>query len=316
MGWERELERETTLPDQRKNRVVQCGRELSDTELENIRLTARMFPNLSRWELAETICEHLDWRTASGSNKIDACMKLLDKIEDEYAIELPKNKRRGPQKRPCRGPERTVRTDPGPEVIGALKDVSPVWLEIAGRGDLAGLWEEYVDRYHYLGYKKPIGFRLRYFIRSEAGVLGCILVAGAAKSIGVRDRWIGWTDDQRLRNLGWVVNNSRFVIFPWVTVRYLASHVLGLMARRIGDDYEERWGFRPILMETFVDPERFQGTCYRAAGWVELGRTTGEGMRRRGKRYTTTPKIIFTRSLVKNFRQELCSNDLRGRPTE
>ncbi len=304
------------MPDQMKDRLVQCGREISGTELENIRWTARMFPNLTRWELAETVCEHLDWRTASGANKVDACMKLLDKLEAEYAFELPENHKRGPQERPCRGPERTARTTPGVEVAGALADISPVWIEVAGQGDVAGLWEEYVDRYHYLGYKKPIGFRLRYFVRSEAGVLGCVLLAGAAKSIGVRDRWIGWTDGQRLRNLAWVVSNTRFVIFPWVTVKCLASHVLALVARRVGDDYEDRWGFRPMLMETFVDPERFQGTCYRAAGWVELGRTTGEGLRRRGKKYATTPKIIFARPLVKSFRRELCSNDLRGRAAE
>lgn len=294
-------------------RLVQCGREISVAELEHIRSTVEMFPDLNRWELAHTLCEHLGWHTASGATKVDACLKLLEKLEAAGAVELPEKRERGPQERPCRGPQRTSRTDPGPELTGVLSDVSPVWLEIAGRGEAAGLWNEYVDRYHYLGYKQPFGFRLRYFVQSEVGVLGCVLLAGAAKSIGVRDRWIGWTDEQRLRNLAWVVNNTRFLILPWVRVRHLASHVLGLVARHIGDDYDQRWGFRPVLMETFVDPERFQGTCYRAAGWVELGRTTGEGLRRRGKEYATTPKIIFARPLVKGFRQQLCSNELRGR---
>lgn len=294
-------------------RVVQCGREISAEELEHIRSTVEIFPDLNRRELAHSLCEHMGWYTASGSTKVDACLKLLERLDAENAVKLPAKREQGRHGQPCRGPERTSRTDPGAELAGVLSDVSPVWLEIAGRGEAAGLWNEYVDRYHYLGYRRPFGYRLRYLVQSEVGVLGCVLLAGAAKSIGARDRWIGWTDDQRLRNLAWVVNNTRFLILPWVRVRHLASHVLGLVARHIGDDYCQRWGFRPVLMETFVDPERFQGTCYRAAGWIELGRTTGEGLRRRGKEYATTPKIIFARPLVKGFRQQLCSNELRGR---
>lgn len=297
-------------------RVVQCGREISDAELEHIRTTVEMFPDLNRRELAHTLCEHMWWYTASGSTKVDACLKLLERLDAEKAVKLPAKREQGRRGQPCRVPERTSRTDPGPELTGDLADVSLVWLEIAERGKAAGLWNEYVDRYHYLGYKRPFGYRLRYLVRSEVGVLGCVLLAGAAKSIGVRDRWIGWTDEQRLRNLAWVVNNTRFLILPWVRVRYLASHVLGLVARRIGEDFRERWGYRPVLMETFVDPERYQGTCYRAAGWIELGRTTGEGLRRKGKEYTTTPKAIFVRPLVKDFRHQLCSDELQGRVVE
>jgi len=296
--------------------VVQCGREIPVEELEHIRSTVEMFPGLNRWELAHTLCEHLGWHTASGANKVEACLKLLEKLEAKGVVKLPAKREYGPHKQPRRGPQRTPRTDPGPELAGVLADVSPVWLEIAGQGEAAGLWDEYVDRYHYLGHKRPFGCRLRYFVRSEVGVLGCVLLAGASKSIGARDRWIGWTDEQRLKNLAWVVNNTRFLILPWVRVRHLASHVLALVSRRIGDDFSERWGFRPVLMETFVDPERFQGTCYRAAGWIELGRTTGEGLRRPGKQYTTTPKIMFVRPLAKDFREQLCSNELRGRVVE
>ena len=304
------------MSEQEIGRVVQSGREVSAEELEHIRTTVEFFPDLDRRELAHTLCEHMEWYTASGSTKVDACLKLLERLDAEKVVKLPAKREQGRHGQPCRVPERTSRTDPGAELTGVLADVSPVWLEIAGQGEAAGLWNEYVDRYHYLGHKRPFGFRLRYFVRSEVGVLGCVLLAGAAKSIGVRDRWIGWTDEQRLKNLPWVVNNMRFLILPWVRVRHLASHVLALVARHMGDDYYQRWGFRPVLMETFVDPERFQGTCYRAAGWIELGRTTGEGLRRRGKDYTTTPKIIFVRPLGKDFREQLCSNELRGRVVE
>jgi len=112
-------------------------------------------------------------------------------------------------------------------------------------------------------------------------VLGCLVFAGAAKALGVRDKWIGWGDNQRLRNLGWVINNTR--------LKNLASHVLGQVQRRIREDWYLRWGYRPVLMETFVDPERYSGSCYKASNWEYLGMTTGEGLVRKGKRYRTTP---------------------------
>jgi hypothetical protein len=163
-----------------------------------------------------------------------------------------------------------------------------------------------------LGYKQPFGYRQRYFISYEGGPLGCVLFSGAAKALRGRDEWIGWSDGQRLRNLAWVVNNSRLLILPWARVRNLASHVLGRLAGRICEDWENRWGYRPVLLETFVDP-RYEGSCYRAAGWQYLGMTTGTGLVREGKSYTTTPKRIFVKPLVEDFRSQLCSERLAGR---
>ena len=142
------------------------------------------------------------------------------------------------------------------------------------------------------------------------------MFAGAAEALGVRDRWIGWGDNERLKNLGWVINNTRFLIFGWVRVKNLASHVLGHTGRRIREDWEERWGYRPVLMETFVDPRRYHGSCYKASNWEYLGKTTGEGLLRKGKKYTTTPKMIFVKPLVKDFRTLLCSDQLKGRVEE
>jgi hypothetical protein len=143
--------------------------------------------------------------------------------------------------------------------------------------------------------------------------LGCILLSGAAKVLRERDRWIGWSDRQRLANLPWVVNNSRFLIFPWVRVANLASHALGHLARRAAEDWEVRWGYRPLLLETFVDPAHFRGSCYRAAGWTLLGRTSGEGLVRPAKQYRTSPKLIFAKALQADFRALLGSNQLKGR---
>jgi hypothetical protein len=291
--------------------VVQAGKEITSEELDLIRATVELFPNLSRSEVAFTVCEQLGWMTASGSYKLTACLGLLERLEKLGMVSLPTKVKR----RTVAGHDRprwTSRSEPGEQIVGTIGEVGPVWLAIAGGGEEGQLWKEYVDRYHYLGYHRPFGCVLRYFAFCDSGLLGCVLLSGAAKQITVRDRWIGWTSRQRERNLPWVVNNSRFLVLPWVNVRHLASHVLGHVTRRIADDWEERWGYRPLLLETFVDQERFQGTCYRAAGWEYLGQTTGEGLARPGREYKTTPKMILVRPLANDFRARLSSDSLMG----
>jgi hypothetical protein len=193
-------------------------------------------------------------------------------------------------------------------MIGDLGEYAPVGVvPVAGASELARCIAD-VERYHELGYRKPIGFSAHYTIESRRGRLGYLIFAGAAKQLGNRDRWIGWDDPHRLRNLPWVVNNTRFMLFPWVQVRHGASHILGQVARRLARDWEDRWGYRPVLLETFVDPAHYDGTCYRAAGWVKLGRTTGTGLCRPGQSYRTTPKLLFVRPLTAGFRSCLCGN--------
>jgi hypothetical protein len=292
--------------------VSQCGRQISALELEEIRETVGMFWRLSRWELAQTICEHLGWRSASGSNKVEACMKLLERLESLGEIRLPGKGKYTRVKGRGDFAVCACETEPGSEVVGSVRDVGEVSLEVVLGKEATGLWNGYVSRYHYLGYKRPFGNYMRYFIRSECGVLGCIMIAGAAKSLGARDRWIGWSDGHRLRNLGWVINNTRFLIFPWVKVRTLASHVLGQLSVRITGDWCERWRYSPVLMESFVDPRYFDGSCYKGANWEYVGMTTGEGLVRPGKRYRTSPKRIFMKPLVRDFRKLLCSDRLSG----
>jgi len=142
--------------------------------------------------------------------------------------------------------------------------------------------------------------------------LGCVLLAGAAKAIAVRDRWIGWDKQVRLHNLPWVINNTRFLIFPHIRIPHLASHVLGQLARRVAADWHGQWGFSPLLMETFVDPRQFAGTCYRAAGWKLLGETTGRGLARPGRRYHSSPRLILVKPLDKDFRHLLGAEPLSG----
>ncbi len=289
---------------------VCCGRPITHQEIKEIQETVGLFANLSRSELSQTVCEHLNWRTASGGNKVDACMKMLKKLESLKFLQLPV-KRAKVRSRKAKILI-TPKTDPQPAIRCKLDDLNNVGLEIVKDQASVNLWTEYVFRYHYLGYKKPFGYTMRYFIKSDQGLLGCILFSGASKSLRVRDDWIGWTKNQRLRNLAWVINNSRFLLFPWVNVRNLISYAWGKIFKRIRSDWQNQWGFSPVLMETFVDPQLYHGTAYQASNWKYLGMTTGQGLVRKGKIYETSPKKIYMKPLVKDFHRILCSKNLTG----
>jgi hypothetical protein len=292
--------------------MIHCGREISAEEIAQIQETVGLCGGLSRKELAQTIAEHLQWYRASGTNKEDACIKLLEKLELKGVLQLPAKRRRS--KTSVKSAHVfSAQTGPQPAIVCPLKQLGAVELEVVKDKDTGMIWQEYVARYHYLGYKKPFGYTLRYFIKSERGRLGCILYSGAAKCMGARERWIGWTEAQRLRNLPWVINNSRYLIFPWVKVTNLASHVLAQISRQIRAHWQQSWGYSPVLMETFVDALHYQGSCYQAANWQYVGMTTGQGLVRAAKRYQTSAKKIFIKPLVKNYRDLLCSQKLVGR---
>ena len=290
--------------------MVCCGREVTNQEIKEVQETVRLFSNLSLKELTETICEHLNWRRASGYNKFDACLKMLQKLEEKGLLKLPEKKTQIKSKRTKI--VLTSRTEPEPVIKNIIGDFSDIDLEIVNDKENITLWNEYVARYHYLGYSQPFGYVMRYFIKNDHIILGCLLFSGAAKSMRARDEWIGWTKNQRLRNLAWVINNTRFIIFPWVNIKNLASHTLGKVARRLRDDWQEKWGFQPALMETFVDPQFYHGTCYQASNWKYLGMTTGQGLVRDDKTYKTSPKKIFMKPLIKDFSKILCSEHLIG----
>ena len=228
------------MPQRETASIIQCGREITTQELDQIQETVELFPGLSRTELAETICEHLGWMRAAGSYKVDACLKLLEKLEAKGIVRLPVKRVRSRPKQSESSIPLTVRTQPQPDIVCKLGDLGSVRLKVVTSKEETELWNEYVSHYHYLGYKRPFGYFLRYFVVSEKGLLGCILLAGAAKTLGVRDQWIGWTEEQRLKNLPFLINNTRFLILPWVQVRYLASHVLGKVAQRVRVDWQDR----------------------------------------------------------------------------
>lgn len=296
--------------------IEQCGRLITIKDIEEIIATVKTFPNIALSTLIETICEHLEWVTATGRYKRDACLKLLQKLAVQGFIKLPEKRKQSPHSTAKTAPNisREVTVANHIEIHSDLRDIEPVTVEpVTVRSEIK-LWNEYVDRYHYLGYKRPFGCCIRYIAKSVNGeIIACVMFSGAAKALRRRDQWIGWSASQRLRNLPWIINNSRFVIMPWAKIPCLASHILGKINRRIIKDWQEQWGYKPLLMETFVDPLRYRGTCYKAANWEYIGRTTGDGLVRKGKSYTTTPKLIFARPLAKKFRDQLCSEYLEGR---
>ncbi len=223
-------------------------------------------------------------------------------------LELPELRRTKPRGSSTKVPV-TDRGAEGELLAGTLTEVAPVNLQLVKEHHDRLLWRELVGRYHYLGHKVPFGAHLRYLIQAhnpEPVVVGCVQMSSPAWRLSARDRWIGWSDSCRARNLQRIVNNSRFLLLPWVRVRNLASFVLAALSRRIVVDWQEAYGVRPLLLETFVDHQRFKGTCYRAANWTWLGLTQGRGrMDRQKSRVGAAPKDIFVFPLAKSVRTRL-----------
>ena len=279
------------------------GKRFSRHQIVLIQETVNKFSALSRRELAHTICEQLGWYTAQGENKVQACLGVLERLEELGILSLPKkdkSKQRGPKKKMVW----TDQTNEQPTLDDDLNQLTPIRLQVVAEKDEIHLWNEYIDRYHYLGYKHPLGLHLRYFIMdNQERKLGCLSFSYAVKSLPCRDEWIGWQDQAHKKHLDLVVNNNRFLLFPWVQVKCLASKALSIASQQLADDWNERHGYKPVLLETFVDLTKFEATCYRAANWQYLGKTKGRTSTKHsaGK----TQKGIYIYPLVHNARSAL-----------
>src|ERR1017187_4704112 len=246
-----------------------CGRELRPEELDLIRQITRDFSTLSLTELAFTICELLDWRRPNGGLKSPECYDFLQTLHDRgwlpWLSLQPKKLR----------PRATVwdeRSDAQASLAGSIGDYLPVQLQLLDNSDDRRLFRQYIQRYHYLGYKVPYGAQLRYFVRSlqpPCPLLACLLFTSAAWKMAPRDAFIGWSQTARQANLPLIVNHSRFLILPWVRVPNLASHILSLAARQLPRDWFAAYRAQPVLLETLVDGTRYHGGCYRPANWSE-----------------------------------------------
>ena len=279
------------------------GKRLTRRQIALIQETVQLLPKNSCRELARTICEHQNWLLPGGGYREQFALRALEELEVLGILELPAKRNPGSvRKRPAH----TARSDPGPAIDCDLRDLEPLALEPAFGKAAGAEWTELVDRHHYLGYASPIGQYMRYFVVDASGRrLGCLMFE-ASGALACRDAWIGWTAKQRDAGLRLVARNSRFLVFPWVEVKNLASRSLALAARRLAEDWEGRWGYRPVLAETFVDPERFEATCYRAANWSRIGRSAGGGSKK--------PKDVYALALDIDFRAILKGEGKPAKP--
>ncbi|MFU8858298.1 MAG: DUF4338 domain-containing protein [Deferrisomatales bacterium] len=285
------------------------GRTFSSEEIALIQEVVETCKALSQTELARTLAELLEWERPSGGLKNWECRTLLLRLQERGLLTLPEAQVTRPRGSRTRIPK-TDKGEAGPVVEGSLSDVAPVALDRVATKEQRLLFRELVGRYHYLGFKVPFGAYLRYLVRierPEPQVVGCLQFSSPAWRMESRDDWIGWDDGARQRNLQRIVNNSRFLILPWVRVRYLASSVLAQAARSLPGDWEATFGVRPVLAETLVDSARFSGTCYRASNWVHVGTTTGRGRMDRARDTPLQVKEVFLFPLCRNFRRQLLS---------
>jgi hypothetical protein len=288
--------------------VTASGRSFTEEEISGIVRMVSTCAGLSRFELAQTVCELLQWRRDNGALKARECRDLLEQLEARGDLRLPA-KRPGRPKGRRTSTAQTARGERRGDIAGALPEVAPVELDLVREAEGRALWRELLARYHYLGYATPFGAQLVYLIRSQrrAGeVLGGLTYTSPAWRMQARDAWIGWDGRARKAHLARIVNQGRFLILPWVKVPHLASHVLALGSRRIVGDWEKYYGVRPWLLETLVDPARFAGTCYRAANWYEVGETSGRGrMDRAHRRHGRCIKRVFLYPLHPKARERL-----------
>ena len=284
------------------------GRRLTPRELALVREVAAIGGGLSRAELAKTVCELLGWRRPNGSLRGLECRRWLEELESCGWLALPAKRSRRPVGRATRVPV-SERGEPGAVLTGTVREFAPVVLEWVKKPAEQALFRELVGRYHYLGYRLPYGAQLRYLVfvsQPRRQVVGCVQFSSPAWRMAARDRWIGWEEEARRRNLQRVVSNSRFLILPWVRVKNLASRVLAEATRRLAAEWPVRYGVEPLLVETLVDSERFRGTCYRAANWQELGTTSGRGrMDREHQRHGLAAKTVWIYPLVPDAARRL-----------
>jgi len=286
-------------------RIKYRGRELGDEEIDFIRELIANHPTLSRWALSRKLCEAWGWVQENGALRDMMCRSLMLELHRGGHITLPLPRltprnhlanRRKPKPVPI---DRTaLRT--------SLDRLRPLEFRLVRRTEQEPLFNSLIEEHHYLGYTQPVGAHLKYLVLSwEDRPVACLSFSSAPLHLGPRDRFIGWTAEGRRKNLHLIAYNPRYLILPWVEVPHLASHILGRIVRRLPRDWERVYGHRILFLETFVDPSRYRGTCYRAANWIDLGKTTGRGKDAPTKRPRVPIKDVLGYPLTRRFRELL-----------
>jgi hypothetical protein len=282
------------------------GREIGASEVAFVRELVAAHPQASRRALSAELSRAWGWVQPNGQLRDMLCRSLMLALARAGHIELPPVRRRPPNPLARRARPAPVALDRTP-VRGNLGALGlPLDFRQVRRTGAEALFNSLIEQHHYLGYTQPVGEHLKYLVFAGGRAVACLAWSSAARHLGPRDRYIGWSPAARRRNIHLVAYNPRFLILPWVEVRHLASHLLGQMMRRLSADWERVYGHPIHFAETFVEPARYRGTCYRAANWVVLGRTTGRGKDDLTHRPNRTVKEVLGYPLTRHFRELLC----------
>lgn len=279
-------------------------RVVTDSDVAFIRQLVAEHPESSRRDLSKKLCVAWNWVQANGALRDMVCRGLMLKLHREGLIELP------PVRREMRNPL-ARRSAPALVSVEAaalqasLAEIRPLEFRQVRRTPQEALFNSLIEHHHYLGYTQPVGEHLKYLVFARGRPIACMAFSSAPRHLGSRDRFIGWDKQARLKNIGLLAYNTRFLVLPWVRVPHLASHILGRMARMLSADWQRLYGHPIYYIETFIDPQRFRGTCYRAANWTVLGVTTGRGKDAPTGQANRSIKQVLGYPLVKDFRQRL-----------
>jgi hypothetical protein len=288
------------------------GRAFGPAALRAVREEIRLARPWLRTEIARRLCKRLGWRTPGAQHALMSARVALLRLAAAGLVELPPPRNGNGNGKPWHPPRDLL--PPVQPLQGPLSRLQPLELQVVRDPEQSRLWNSLMAAYHYLGQSNLPGAQLRYLIYGRDNLLGAIGFGAAAWSLSLRDQFVGWTPAQRQRRLPWVLNNARFLILPWVHVPHLASHVLARCARQLPNDFGQRYGWRPVLLETFVQAP-YSGACYRAAQWTCLGQTRGRGKKGPHPQAGRTPvpvKHLWVCPLVRDFRRTLCWEEPLG----
>jgi hypothetical protein len=282
------------------------GRMVTASDVTFIRQLVAAHPEASRRALSKLLCEAWGWVQPNGQLRDMVCRGLMLTLHRAGLIELPPVRCRPRNNVIERRKAREIEVD-STRLQAALREIEPLEIRQVRRTGEEELFRALLEAHHYLGYIQPVGEHLKYLVLTRGRPVACLAWSSAPRHLGPRDRFIGWSAEARRRNIHLLAYNTRFLILPWVRVPHLASHVLGRMARLLPSGWQEVYGHRVYYLETFVDPQRFQGTCYRAANWVALGLTTGRGKDDHTNKPNRPLKEVLGYPLTKSFREVLCT---------
>jgi hypothetical protein len=285
--------------------VRYCGREFSATDLSSIQRLLEEHPMATRARLSRLVCEQLDWRRGDGRLKDMSCRVAMLRMQDDALLQLPPPRNANNNGKPYL--RRTLLAEPDVALeVASPSKLGDLQMQLVTERHDSHLHNEYLERYHYLGYQPLPGAQLRYFVRAEARIVALLGFGAAAWKTRPRDLFIGWTAEQREARLHLVANNARFLILPWVRCKNLASCILAMAARRVAADWQLHYGYSPVLLETFVEKPRFSGTCYSASNWRFLGETRGRGKLDFHHQASMPKKAVWVYPLRTDFREALC----------